>query len=243
VNTLRLFLVLGTASAIAAAAGCDTNAKCVADCDEGDDGVGSESGSESGSGSGSESGSSGGACEDANAEAQAFIEANRACVTHSDCKFADGICYQGEEQQCGSIALANSADDAQWDAIHATLASECECGANPCGATAVCTAEGICEAQFGTMEAECAFAEQEVELFLADNRACEVDEDCQWVEKGCYDGPLADCTAISLNVDADLDVWDQLQAALGPSGHECGGNDCGPQIVCSAEGLCEAPFL
>ncbi len=239
-NTLRLVFLLGSVGAVVAAAGCDPKAKCVADCDtaslDSDDGSG---GSESGS---SESGSPGDACGLAEADALAFIEANRQCTTHADCKFVDGICFQGEVSECGSIAVANSADDAQWDALADALAQSCECGANACGATAVCTAEGICEAQFGTMEAECAIAEQEVDLVLAENRACEVDEDCVYVDKGCYDGPLHLCVAISLNADADIDVWDALQEPLGPCGHDCGGNECGAGVRCGAEGLCEPTF-
>jgi hypothetical protein len=238
VNTLRLLLVLGTAGAIASMAGCDPKAKCVADCETADIGN-SGSGSESGSSEGSEESTATNACESATQDAEAFIEANRQCVTHADCKFVDGICFQGAAAECGSVAVANSADDAQWDVLAEALQS-CECGANACGATAVCTGDGICEAQFGTMEAECAIAEQEVENFLADNRACEVDEDCQYVGKGCYDGPLVECVAISLNVDADLEVWDAIQEPLGPCGHECGGNDCGASVRCGADGLCEA---
>jgi hypothetical protein len=232
VNSLRLFLVLGAASAIAVAAGCDTKAKCVADCDD----AGVDSGS--GSGSGSDSGSDA-VCEDANADAQAFVEANRACTTHADCKLVGGICAGALAGSCGSVALSSSADDAEWDALHAALEPCNECGADPCGATAVCTEEGVCAAQFGTMAAECVIAEQEVEQFIADNRACEVDADCQDVDKFCYDGELSQCVTISLSVDADLAVWEQLATALGPCGHDCGGNECGFGGHCGPEGLCE----
>jgi hypothetical protein len=219
VGTLHRLVVLGSAAAIVASAGCEAK--------------------DSESGSGDTTGGS--VCDAAGQDALAFIESNRQCETHADCKLADGICYQGPEQTCGSVGLAISADDAAWDALHGALQG-CECGANACGATAVCTAEGICEAAFGTMDAECAVAEQAVENFLADHRACEVDDDCQYVDKGCYDGPLAACVAISLNVDADLDEWSGLAQALGPCGHDCGGNECGASTRCGADGLCEATF-
>ena len=230
-NTLRLFLVLGAASGIAAVAGCDTKAKCVADCD--DAGVDSDSESESESESGSDP-----VCEDANADARAFVEANRACFRHADCKLVEGICAGALADSCGSVALSSSADDAQWDALHGALQSCNECGANPCGATAVCTEEGICDAQFGTMEAECVFAEQEVEQFIADNRACEVDEDCQEVRNSCYHGPFAECGSIPLNVAADLEVMDQLLMPLDACVADCSSDDCQTEARCGADGFC-----
>jgi hypothetical protein len=241
VNTLRLFFVLGAASAIAVVAGCDTKAKCVADCDDAGVESGSESGSDSDSESGSESDSDSDSgspvCVDANADAQAFVEANRACTTHADCKLVEGICAGALADSCGSVAVSSSADDAQWDALHGALQSCNECGANPCGATAVCTEEGVCDAQFGTPEAECAFAEQEVEQFIADNRACEVDEDCQELRNSCYRGPFGDCGSIPLNVDADLEVAEQLLAPL-EACFDCVSNDCETEARCGADGFC-----
>lgn len=238
-NSLRLFLILGCVGALAVT-GCDPKAKCVADCDTSD--IMDES-SGSGSESGSESGSPGNLCEATESEAEAFLMSNRQCETHDDCVLAGAICYQGEGRgQCGDVALSADADRAQWDALHGVLEGCGECGANACGATAICNVEGICEAQLFGPEVDCALAEQEVERFLDENRACDGDEDCVYVDKGCYDGPLAECVAISLNADADLDVWNELQAPLGDCGHECGGNDCGASTRCGPEGLCEAVF-
>ena len=51
---------------------------------------------------------------------------------------------------------------------------------------------------------------------------------------------LAPCVAISLNTNADLELWDALQEPLGACGHDCGGNECAAGTGCGDDGLCEA---
>ncbi len=241
-NILRM---TSTASLLALllAAGCDPKDQCISDCDgaantEGSTGMGSTS-DETGSSQGSDTEPSA-ACIDATDEADAFVEANRACTTHSDCQLIDAICYPGA-QDCGAVGVAVGADPSAWEAIGQQLGSACMCGANSCGSTAVCTEEGICEAQFGTDAAQCINAQTEVEQFLADNRACETPDDCQYADKGCYNGPGTACVGMGLRADADLDVWDSFTADLSVCGGDCGGNECGASIDC-VDNLCVAVF-
>ncbi len=135
-----------------------------------------------------------------------------------------------------------TANLSEWETISDELGSACTCGADPCGATAVCTDAGICAAQFGTAEALCVDAQAQVEQFLADNRACETPADCQYAEKGCYNGPGTACVGVGLRVDADLDVWAGLSGLLSVcDAEDCGGNECGASIDC-VDNLCTAAF-
>ena len=124
--------------------------------------------SESDSGSGETSTA---ACEMVKAEAEAFVEQNQACQTHADCKMLDGICYQGSQQECGSIGVNNEADEDVWDELHAQLETLCgECGANACGADVFCNDEGLCEASLNA-PIICDLQELAAELLSTSNDA------------------------------------------------------------------------
>jgi hypothetical protein len=90
-------------------------------------------------------------------------------------------------------------------------------------------------------EAECNDAIMEVEQFLADNTACESDDDCVYADKGCYNGPETACVAVGLNGDADLEAWADLNGQLQMCGEDCGGDECGASISCIAN-VCSAHF-
>ena len=63
--------------------------------------------------------------------------ANSACNTDEDCGSFNGFCYP--LATCGEVAMNASANEAEWDALHAMLETECgPCGADPCGACTVC---------------------------------------------------------------------------------------------------------
>lgn len=106
-----------------------------------------------------------------------------------------------------------------------------------------CPAEPVDEGTPGeeTTDTQCVDARAEVDQFLADNRACEVASDCQYADKGCYNGPGTSCVGVGLRADADLDAWASLNADLGGCGEDCGGNECGASIDC-VDDLCVAVF-
>ena len=100
-----------------------------------------------------------------------------------------------------------------------------------------CPAEPVDEGTPGeetteTTDTQCIDARAEVDQFLADNRACDVASDCQYADKGCYNGPGTSCVGVGLRADADLDAWASLSADLGVCGEDCGGDECGASIDC-----------
>jgi len=234
-NTLRSTSIASLLTFLLAA-GCDGEDQCISDCDE----VANTEGSTDPDPSEGSDTEPSAVCLDVEGDADAFIQANRACTTHSDCQLFDALCYGGA-QDCGAVGVSTTADLSAWETIGEELGSACTCGADPCGATPVCTDAGICEAQFGTDAALCADAQTQVEQFLAENRACETPADCQSADKGCYNGPGTACVDIGLRVDADLDVWDSVSAGLSSCGEDCGGPECGASIDC-VDNLCVADF-
>ncbi len=237
-NTLRMTL---TASflALLLAPGCGREDQCISDCDGVANTQGGSTSDDSDASEGSDTEPSA-ACLDIEGEADAFVEANRACTTHADCQLIHAICYGGS-QACGTVGVAAAADLSAWETISEELGSACTCGAAECGPTAVCTDEGICEAQFGTDEAVCVGAQEQVEQFLADNRACEMPADCQYADKGCYNGPGTACVGVGLRADANLEAWASFSGELSVCGEDCGGPECGASIDC-VDNLCVAVF-
>ena len=225
--TFGLVLLLSTA-------GCDDKEQCVADCN-------GETGSESGSETGNEPAPQ---CVDANDAATEFIEANRACETLLDCKYADALCYSGDAPSpCGTVALAVTADDDAWNALHGDIEGACEClGAPDCGPGLLCNEAGQCEAHFGDVERYCDSVQGDIETFLDANRACEVDTDCVGVESTCH---VDECSVVALNTSASVEDWTQLDTLLaecGPAAYCNYVGECGPEIRCSDAGRCEAVF-
>jgi len=242
----RALLTLGLTVALLGVA-CDSEEQCVADCDsQGSSGSTSTGGSGSSSDEGTDSSSGGESpqCEGSENNVALFIEENRDCETVLDCVSVDGICYGGGESVCGAIALSSSADLDAWETIYGELTSNCECeGADPCGSVVMCNDAQQCESSFGD-EAYCPSIEQDMQTFLAANRACEVDDDCMALKSTCY---VDECSVVAVNVDTDASDWARLDELLRqcdvPAESVCNFvGECGPDIGCGDNGQCEAVF-
>lgn len=232
----RLGLLVLTLSLTA----CDKeDQQCVADCDVGSTGDSDTSdpppGSETGDPSSAE-------CAAAQADAEAFIENNRACETMFDCAFAEGFCTPGSA--CGTVGLAASADLDAWQPLHDAIQDTCGCeGAPSCGPALICNVDGQCEAGFGDIEAYCESYERDTQTWLDAHRSCETAADCQSLASTCY---VDDCESVVVNLDADPTEWEQLDRALAECDLEEPGSlcnyvgECGYEIGCSDEGQCVA---
>jgi hypothetical protein len=234
---LRLVLTLGLATVGA----CDSKEQCVADCDAtaGD----ATAGDDPSGGSTDDTGVSL-ECSDNTDAATMFIEQNNACDTMLDCTQRDSICYNGPlDGPCGAVGLSVNADFDAWAELMADLES-CECGAAACGSDVMCNDQGRC-VSFLFSEDYCPNVERDIETFLAGNRSCETAADCKFVESTCH---VDDCSGVALNVDADVEGWTRLDAALG--GCEVEGGEpgqycnyvgaCAFEIICTDQGQCAA---
>lgn len=123
---------------------------CVARPDDGDTGAGSSGNAttamatmaESSSGDTADTEASP-ACISALEEADAFVMLFGACNEDADCTAFNGLCYP--LATCGGVAINAGADENEWNALHTALETECgNCGADPCGACAVCDPVGTC---------------------------------------------------------------------------------------------------
>lgn len=231
-------------SLIASAAGCDFGDKCIADCDTGggNESGSSSDGNEPGESSGGDTTTAGPVTCESTAVANAFIEANRQCNSVLDCVSVNAICYQGPlERPCGSVALSADADFGAWTEIHDDLAECGECGGPACGSTLMCTDEGQCEAVFFADDL-CESYQRDAENFLAENQACETDDDCVLVAAECYMDPSNQCGSVGLNTSANQDDWATLMGYLQSCLGECPVNDCEAPVACGPEGVCITTF-
>lgn len=202
------------------------------------EGSGGGSGEGSGKGSGQEGGSA--ACEKATAEAATWVSANRACTYVTDCTQLDALCFRGEGAgTCGTVAVSADADVEAWTELHDAL-SGCGCGAAACGEWVACGDEGQCVG-IGPAGDICPEVSRDAGDFIAANRTCSTNEDCQLVTADCYMGPEQACAEIALNVDADFQTWAELNTLLGQCG-PCGGSACGATAECGPTGSCGAVF-
>jgi hypothetical protein len=234
---LRLVLTLGLACTVGA---CDSKGQCIADCDAADD----DSGDDSSGGSTDDTGVSL-ECSDNTDAATMFIEQNRACDTVLDCTQRDAFCYDGPlDRPCGAVGLSVNADFDAWAELMAGLES-CECGAPACGSDVMCNDQGQCVSLLFS-EDYCPSVERDIETFLAANRSCETTADCKFVESTCH---VDDCSGVALNIDADVQGWTRLDAALGECELNEGGElgrycnyvgECGFEIICTEQGQCAA---
>ncbi len=92
-------------------------------------------------------------------------------------------------------------------------------------------------------EMSCEEVTQTASQFLEDNGACEVAADCQYADKGCYDGPEVSCVAVSHVADEAVAAeWSQrLDELSAVCTDQCGGNECGASVDC-VDGRCVAHF-
>jgi hypothetical protein len=243
-NLTRAWTFLALLAPLAA---CDPADKCIADC-----GAAGSTGDEPGTGDADPSATSTddgtgptprpAGCAEAEVEATAWVEANRACTYLTDCTQLDAICYQGSSNgTCGNVAVSADADASQWDALHDTLTECGECGAAACGEAVTCTDEGSCSG-IGPGGDLCPDVDRDIARFLDENRACTTDDDCMLVAAECYDGPERACTDIAISVTADADTWNALHEQLSFCVDDCGGPDCGASVSCGPQGLCIATF-
>ncbi len=235
---MRLNLTI-VASLTLLAAACDPDDKCVADCEQ-DDSTSEQPTAGDDATETADSGSP--SCQATEAEADAWVQANRACTYVTDCTQLDAICYQGDERgTCGSIAVSRDADATQWTALHDELTTCGECGAAACGSEVGCSDAGEC-VSLGPTQDICPEVEEDIGDFIGSNRACTVDEDCQLVFANCYEGPERACDSIGLNTAADLGTFEALHERLSLCVEACGGPDCGASVSCSPQGQCVATF-
>ena len=94
----------------------------------------------------------------------------------------------------------------------------------------------------GTSQTTCEDLNQTAAEYLAANSDCNTAADCQYADKGCYEGPEVSCVAVGLALSADLTQWlsiqDDVQAQCSD---QCGGSECGATIAC-VDGRCTATF-
>jgi hypothetical protein len=84
----------------------------------------------------------------------------------------------------------------------------------------------------------CIAAQQAADEFIANNSACEVDEDCASVLGLCVSSNV--CGQVSLAVGYDAAAWAMIDAGL-QTCMECGGDPCPGCSVCD-DGICRAAF-
>ena len=229
--------------------GCDAEEQCVADC-QAESSTGSSTGTPADDESSStedpadeSTGQGSQICDEITAEAMAFVDQNKACETVLDCTLINAICFAGAEA-CGSVALSADANLAEWGEYEAMMSGSCQCGADPCGASVMCNEANECEATWLSPD-YCPSIEQDIQTFLAANRACEVDEDCMALASSCY---VDECSIVAVNVDTNADDWATLDGLLGQCDAEDPDSvcnfvgDCGPEIRCGDAGQCEAVF-
>ena len=215
---------------------CDAKEECIADCGE----TPTDSNGEDSSDTAAP------LCQDFTDQADAFIDANRACETLLDCVGVDGICYGGgAPSPCGQIAVSANADLSAWALIQEGMAESCECGAALCGSGIMCNAEQQCESTFGAPDF-CDNVTRDVETFLAANRSCETDDDCVALDSSCH---VDACSVVAVNVGTNPEDWARLDPLLGecqsdgPPGEWCNYvGECGAAVRCGDEGLCIAEF-
>lgn len=82
--------------------------------------------------------------------------------------------------------------------------------------------------------ATCRAAQQAADEFIANNSACEVDEDCTQVGGLCVGSNV--CGEVSLNVGHDAATWAMIDAGL-QTCTDCGADPCGSCPRCDA-GVC-----
>jgi hypothetical protein len=126
---------------------------CAAEPDDGDTGAGSSSNASTAMATMAESSTAttddtagteaSPACISALEEADAFVMLFGMCNEDADCTSFNGFCYP--LATCGGVAINAGADENEWNALHTALETECgNCGADPCGACAVCDPVGTC---------------------------------------------------------------------------------------------------
>ncbi len=216
---LLILLTLGVAASVVA---CDKPDQCVADC-------------EAATGSGTSS-----QCQDHTEAATQFIQENNSCETLLDCVHADGICYQGPlAGPCGGVGLSADADLNAWADLSDDLEQSCECGAPACGSGIMCNDEGTCEL-FVFSEDHCPSVQRDIATFLAANRSCQTDADCQAVLSTCH---VDCCVYVAVNTDTNVEDWQRLDKALANCEKEAPGycnvvGDCAFPVVCGSQGEC-----
>jgi len=218
---------------------CDTNERCVANCDDG-----------AGSTSDDDVPTAGAAltCEDATELAEQFIETHRACETLVDCE-ADGrsLCLPGVDVP-GTVALSldGFAEEEEWIELKNALGDVCPCE-DSVSSAALCNDAGECEAYNAEVDpdAVCPTVPRDIQTFLAANKRCTTNEDCVAVESLCH---VDDCTSVALNVEADIMDWGWLDSREFNCmlAEEAGCNlvaDCTAGVECSDQGQCITTVL
>ena len=81
----------------------------------------------------------------------------------------------------------------------------------------------------------CDDARIQVSLFVIDNAACEVDEDCVALYAAC--AGESTCGQIAVNTAHDPTEWAQLEAAMGAACDDCSADPCGFAAACN-DGVC-----
>ncbi len=224
---------------------CDTNERCVANCEE-STGAASEDGSatDAQESVGLPTGGAGLTCEEVTAIAEQFIETHRACDTFLDCEANPrGVCFPpADVPGMVSLSLDDSSEEDAWRELEEALADLCPC-VNPVSVGSFCSEVGECEAYDAEADSQaiCPFVPQDIETFLAANKACTTAADCVPVQGSCY---VDACSVVALNTEADTFDWMALDSkAFGcaAAGEEAGCNfvaDCAAEVACSDEGLC-----
>lgn len=184
-------------------------------------------------------------CSEKTDEATRFIEQNNACETMLDCTQAEALCYHGPMGgPCGGVGLSVDADLGAWRELMVGLEQSCECGAPPCGSNVMCNEQGWCESLLFS-EDFCQNVERDIQTFLSANRSCQTAADCVSVPSTCH---VDDCSAVVLNVDADVQGWQRLDEALAECeadpqdfGRYCNYvGECAFNVLCTDEGQCAA---
>lgn len=216
---------------------CDTNERCVANCDEGT-GSTSEGGSSTTAeeSDGDPTGEAVLTCEDATALAHAYIAEHRGCETMLDCELPSrAVCLPDADiPGVVSLSIGGFFSD-EWDDIDGALDELCPCEA-PDSASSICNEEDECHA-VDTPGEFCGTVLGDVETFRAANTSCNTNADCVAVESACY---VDDCSIVALNTEASTIDWQRLDnAGTGCNFLGCNfAGDCAAEVECSDEGMC-----
>lgn len=88
----------------------------------------------------------------------------------------------------------------------------------------------------------CGEAREEATEFIEQNRDCQTVLDCVAVDGLCYDGDISNqCGTLGLSVNADMEAWQAIADDMSEA-CPCGGDACGPTLLCNDEQQCETDF-
>lgn len=243
-NKLSPGLLLLTTLCFTTIAACDTNERCVANCDEGT-GSTSEEGSSTDvqESDGLPSGGAELTCEELGAVAKDYIESHRACETLLDCETSRAVCSADPELPY-TVVLSLAGISDEWFEIKDALNDVCPCDSEAYSVGVLCDEAGECQgynAEVDTHEV-CPTLPGDIQTFRAANNGCTTNADCVAVESSCY---VDACSVVALNVQASKMDWARLdQAGFGctiGAGPGAGCNfeaDCTAQVECSDQGQC-----